>query len=88
MHNNLGPCPLGLWRGAKRSNIIKSQLQSQFQRFLNQIVLLTNERYKHIRWDFRSVAWVMPQGLGLGGAGGQKFNFLNMVMWYIKGAEQ
>ena len=26
----------------------------------------------------------MPQGLGLGGAGGQKFNFLNMVMWHIK----
>ena len=28
----------------------------------------------------------MPQGLGLGsaGGGGQKFNFLNMVMWHIK----
>ena len=26
----------------------------------------------------------MPQGWGLGGAGGQKFNFLNMVMWHIK----
>ena len=26
----------------------------------------------------------MPQGLGLGGAGGQKFNFMNMVMWQIK----
>ena len=26
----------------------------------------------------------MPQGLGLGGAGGQKFYFLNMVMWHIK----
>ena len=23
-------------------------------------------------------------GLGLGGAGGQKFNYLNMVMWHIK----
>ena len=32
----LGPCPLGPWGGAKRSNIIKSELQSQFQRFLNQ----------------------------------------------------
>ena len=29
----LGPRPLGPWRGAKRSNIIKSELQSQFQRF-------------------------------------------------------
>ena len=39
---------------------------------------------KHIRRDFHSLSWDMPQGLGLGGAGGQKFNFLNMVMWHIK----
>ena len=39
---------------------------------------------KHIRWDFHLVPWVIPQGLGLGGAGGQKYNFLNMVMWHIK----
>ena len=26
----------------------------------------------------------MPQGLGLGGAEGSKFNFLNKVMWHIK----
>ena len=32
----LGPRPLGPLGGAKRSNIIKSELQSQFQRFLNQ----------------------------------------------------
>ena len=35
-HHFWGPCPLGPWGGAKRSNIIKSELQSQFQRFLNQ----------------------------------------------------
>ena len=34
-HNFLGPRLLGPWGGARRSNIIKSQLQSQFQRFLN-----------------------------------------------------
>ena len=34
-HNCFGPRLLGPWGGAKRSNIIKSQLQSQFQRFLN-----------------------------------------------------
>ena len=34
-HNCFGPYLLGPWGGAKRSNIIKSQLQSQFQRFLN-----------------------------------------------------
>ena len=40
---------------------------------------------KHIRRDFYSVPWVMhAQGLGLGGAGGQKFNVMNMVMWHIK----
>ena len=26
---------------------------------------------KHIRWDFHSVAWVMPQGLDLGVQGGK-----------------
>ena len=26
----------------------------------------------------------MPNGLGLGGARGQNFNFLNMVMWHIR----
>ena len=47
-HNVLGPRLLGPWGGAKGSNIIKSQLQSQFQRFLNLnfVCLLTNERYK------------------------------------------
>ena len=40
---------------------------------------------KHIRRNFiRSPGSCMPQGLGLGGAGGQNFNFLNMVMWHIK----
>ena len=39
---------------------------------------------KHIRQDFHWVPWVMPKRLGLGGAGGQNFNFLIMVMWHIK----
>ena len=34
-HNFFGPRLLGPWGGAKRSNIIKSHLQSQFQRFLS-----------------------------------------------------
>ena len=34
-YNFYGPRLLGHWGGAKRSNIIKSQLQSQFRRFLN-----------------------------------------------------
>ena len=68
------------WGGAKRPNIIKSQLQtlSQFQRFLNQ-TLCVSSQIKHIRQDFHLVLLVMPQGFGLGGAGGQKFNFLNIL---------
>ena len=37
-----GPRPLGPWGGAKRSNIIKSELQSQLP---NCVYLPTNERY-------------------------------------------
>ena len=39
---------------------------------------------KHIRRYFHWVPWVMPKGLGLGGTGVSKFNFLNMVIWHIK----
>ena len=42
-HNFLGPCPLGPWRGAKRSNMIKSEIQSQFQRFLNQTLCIFSQ---------------------------------------------
>ena len=67
-HNFFCPYPLGPWGGAKRSNIIKSQLQSQFQRFLNQTLFVFSQMkdIKHIRRDFHSVAWVMPQGWDLG----------------------
>ena len=63
------PAPLGPWGGAKRSNIIKSQSQSQFQGFLNQtlIVLSQMKDIKHIKRDFHVVAWVMPQGWGYRG---------------------
>ena len=74
----LGPPPLGPWGGAKRSNIIKPELQSQFQRFLNQTLCIFSQTkdIKHIRWDFHLAAWVMPRGGtwgyrgGLGGGGG------------------
>ena len=57
------PAPLGPWGGAKMSNIIRSQLQSRFQRFLNQTVCVFSQMkdIRHIRQDFYSVAWVMPQ---------------------------
>ena len=77
---------VGPWGGAKRSNIIKSQLQSQFQRFFIKTLCVFSQMkdIKHIRRDFHSSPGsCMPQGLGLGGAGGQKFNVMNMVMWHI-----
>ena len=74
------PHPLGRWGGAKRSSIIKFQLQSQFQRYLNQTLCVSSQMkdIKHIRRDFRLVAWVMPQSCGLGGyrwGVGSKNNF-------------
>ena len=74
-HNFFGPHPLGPRGGAKRSNIIKSQSQSQFQRFLNQTLCVFSQLkdIKYIRRDFHSVAWVMPQWWDFGvpwGVGG------------------
>ena len=79
-HNFFRPHPLGPLGGAKRSNIIKSQSLSQFQRFLNQTLCVFSQMkdIKHIRRDFHSVAWVMPQGWDLGvpwGVGGPNFFF-------------
>ena len=71
-HNFLDPHPLGPSGGAKRSNIIKSQSQSQFQRFLSQTLCVCSQLkdIKHIRGDFHSIAWVMPQGWALEGTVG------------------
>ena len=69
------PYPLGPWGGAKRSNIIKSQLQSQFQRFLNQTLCVFSQMkdIKHIRRVFilspgscpRNGTWGYRGGLGV-----------------------
>ena len=84
------PAPLGPWGGAKRSNIIKLQLLSQFQRFLNQTLCVFSQMkdIKHIRRAFHSTAWVMPKGwdLGvlwgeLGGAIFLKFNHSRCVTY-------
>ena len=84
------PSPLG--RGQKVKNtkcIINFQLQSQFQRFLNQTLCVLSEiKYiKHIKSNFiqlpgSSCPW---DGLGVaGGGGGVKKLILNMVMWHTK----
>ena len=66
-----GPAPWGPGEGQKGQislNIIKFQLQSQFQRFFNQTLCVFSHMkdIKHIRRDFHLVAWVMPQGSDLG----------------------
>ena len=87
-HNFFCPHPLGPWVRAKRSNIIISQSQSQFQRFLNQTLCVFSQLkdLKHIRRDFHSVAWVMPQGWDLGvpsGLGGPKTFFPNSTRFGV-----
>ena len=71
-HHFLGTHPLGPWGGGKRSNIIKSELQSQFQRFLNQTLCIFSlmKDIEHIRRDFHSATWVMPRGGTWGYHGG------------------
>ena len=82
-----GPAPWGPGEGPKGQislNIIKFQLQSQFQRFLNQTLCVFSQMkdIKHIRQDFHLAAWVMCQGrdlgvpwVGGGGGGGVKIFF-------------
>ena len=68
------PAPMGPWGGARRSNIIKSQSQSQFQRFLTKLCvrLLTNERYKTYQTGFllcrlgQAPGWDLRVPVGLG----------------------
>ena len=77
------PAPWGPGEGPKGQislNIIKFQLLSQFQRFLNQTLCVFSQMkdIKHIRRDFHLTAWVMPQGWDLGvpwGVVGQKIFF-------------
>ena len=62
------------WGPGEGSNIIKFQLQSQFQRFLNQNLCVFSKikDTEHMKQDFYSVTWVMPQGFDLGVLGGSK----------------
>ena len=79
----LAPPPGEGPKGQISLNIIKIQLQSQFQRFLYQTLCVFSEMkdIKHIRRDFHLAAWVMRQGWdlgvpwGVGGGGGAKIFF-------------
>ena len=87
-HHFLGPRPLGPWGGAKRSNIIKSELQSQFQRFLDQTLYIFSQMKDiyYISQDFHSAAWVMPRGGTWGYCGGlgvKNFFFRNSTRFGV-----
>ena len=84
-----GPGPGEGPKGQILLNIIKFQLQSQFQRFLNQTLCVFSQMkdIKHIRRDFHSLAWVMPQGSDLGLPWGvewsKKFFFQNSTRFGV-----
>ena len=88
-----GPAPWGPREGSKGE--ISFNLNSHFQRFLYQTLCVFSQMKdaKHIRQDFHSVAWVMPQGwdfgaLGCpGGGGGGVKKLANKVTWHIKATE-
>ena len=81
-HNFLVPTPWGPGEGPK-GQISLNLNHSQFQRFFNQTLCVFSQMkdMKHIRRDFRSVAWVMPQGWDLRvpwGVGGS-INFFSQI---------
>ena len=64
-HIFFGPAPWGPGEGPKGQislNVIKFQLQSQFERFFDQTLCVFSHMkdIKHIRRDFHLAAWVMP----------------------------
>ena len=56
-----GPVPCGPVEGSKGQISFNFNYKSQFQRQMKDT--------KYIRWDFHSVAWVMPQGWDFGALG-------------------
>ena len=82
----LVPAPLGPWGGAKSSNIINLNYKVNFKDFLNQTLCVFSQMkdIKHIKTGFSFSPLGHAPVFGTWGAGGQKFHFLNMVMWHIK----
>ena len=78
----------------KRSDIIKFWLTCQFQRFLYQTLCVFPQMKgtKHIRQDFHSVTWVMPQGWDFGALGvprgSKKYFKLGHVAYQIDGDDK
>ena len=93
-----GPAAWGPREGPKGQillNIIKFQLQSQFQRFLNQTLCVFSQmkEIKHIRRDCYSLSWVMPKGSDLGVPWGVEWSKKNCFpkfnqIWYVSNLHQ
>ena len=76
--NFFGPAPSGPGEGSKGQISFNFNYKVKFKDFLYQTLYVFSqmEDTKHIRRDFNSVAWVMPQGWDFGSAGGaQGVNF-------------
>ena len=88
--NFFWPRPLGSGEGSKDQISFKFNYKVHLKDFFYQTLCVFSQRKdtKHIRRDFHSDPWVMPQGWDFGALWGAKgvkiFFFSNMVMWYIK----
>ena len=83
-HNFLVPAPWGLGEGPK-VKYHKLSITKSFSNIFtpNFVCLLTNERYKTLDGISIRSPGSCPRVWDLGVLGGQKFNFLNIVMWHI-----
>ena len=66
-----GPAPWGPGEGPKGQISFNFNYKSQFHRFLYQTLCVFSQMKdtKHIRQDFHSDPWVMPQGWDFGALG-------------------
>ena len=81
------PRPLAPWGGVKSSKYHLISITKSILKIFILCLFSQMKDTKHIRQDFNSVAWVMPQGLDFGALGvprGSNFFFSNLVMWHIK----
>ena len=80
--------PWGLGEGPKGQISLNLNFTKLISKIfdLNFVCLLTNERYKTHKtgFSFCPLGHACPWVWDLGVLGGQKFNFMNMVMWHIK----
>ena len=84
-----GPAPWGPGEGPKGQISFNFNYKVNFKDFYTQTLCVFSQMKdaKHIRRDFHSYPWVMPEGWDFGALGvprGSKKKFSNMIMWYIK----